>query len=110
MIHLLRTLRSERRALAGLLARAEDVLQSHVPASDLEIWIRSHYGDAPNIPAEDPAKSDVVEEIIRRADKRRRMIIRMIDKFEPNPFVETTEGIERDESASALANDPLRAR
>lgn len=33
----------------------------------------------------------------------------MIDKCEPNPFVETTEGIERDETASARANDPLGA-
>lgn len=98
MIHLLRTLREERRALAGILAQAEDVLQNHALASDLASWIRHHYGDAPNIPEDEPAKRDAVEEIIRRADKRRRLVIRTLAKCDPNPFVESTDHIDRSES------------
>lgn len=98
MIHLLRTLRSERKALAGILARAEDALQDRGSAVDLQSWIREHYGDAPEIPQDEPAKSEAVEEIIRRADKRRGLVIRTLAKCDPNPFVESTDHIDRSES------------
>lgn len=96
MTHLIETLRQERRALTGVLATAEDLLQNRVPARTLEHRIRDHYGESPKIPDEQPARRRAVEDIIRRADRRRRLVVRMLSKCTPNPFVSLTHNTDAD--------------